>query len=237
MAIKVEFRSEVLRTLHHIQQQLGELQSELERGPRKIKAGETLVQQAFVVTETARATLKQTKIQSDQRELQLKSREAKIEKLKGKLNSAASNREFDLLKEQIAADVQANAVLSDEILEGLEKIDELELEVKAADDAHQQAESEHKKRVSETEARMAQVSESLEHMNSRLEESEAEIPPEALSEYKRLTAARGAEALAPVEDNSCGGCYQTLTTQMIEQLRMSRMVRCASCSAFIYLPS
>ncbi len=47
----------------------------------------------------------------------------RIVDLEGKLNTAASNREFSLLKEQIAADEQANSVLSDEILEALEQLD------------------------------------------------------------------------------------------------------------------
>ena len=45
--------------------------------------------------------------------------------LKAKLNAAASNREYQALKDQIAADQMAGSVLADEILEALEKIDEL----------------------------------------------------------------------------------------------------------------
>ena len=64
------------------------------------------------------------------KQLQLKSREAQIDQLQTKLNTAASNREFNLLKEQIAADKQANSVLSDEILEAMDEIDGLEIKLK-----------------------------------------------------------------------------------------------------------
>ncbi len=62
------------------------------------------------------------------KQLQLREREARIKDLQVKLNTCSSNREYQALKEQIAADQQANSVLSDEILEALERIDVLQAE-------------------------------------------------------------------------------------------------------------
>ena len=84
----------------------------------------------FLIANTAFA--KTAVLACDAKQLQLRSREDKIKDLDAKLKTAASNREFSLLKEQIAADKQANEVLSDEILEGLEYIDELAAVVQAA---------------------------------------------------------------------------------------------------------
>ena len=82
------------------------------------------------------------------------SREDRIEDLKAKLNTAASNREYDTLKEQIAADQQANAVLSDEILEGLEQLDVLEQQVSASDEECKKTEAEQKAKADEIEKRI-----------------------------------------------------------------------------------
>ena len=49
--------------------------------------------------------------------------EEKVKKLQTQLNTAASNREYQSLKEQIAAAEMANSVMADEVLEGLEKLD------------------------------------------------------------------------------------------------------------------
>ncbi|MCP4778924.1 MAG: hypothetical protein GY880_32315 [Planctomycetaceae bacterium] len=73
-------------------------------------------------------------------------------------------------------------------------------------------------------------------MNSELEDSEKQIPNEVMVEYRRIIKAKGEEALAPVEDESCGGCYQVLTTQYIDRLRLSVLIRCPNCNAFLYLP-
>src|SRR5690606_32171654 len=95
---------------------------------RQIAAGEAVVQKARQELADTAESIKRAKLQADQKQLQLKEREDRLHTLQGKLNAAASNREYDLLREQIAADQQANSVLSDEILDALERIDELELE-------------------------------------------------------------------------------------------------------------
>ena len=46
---------------------------------------------------------------------------AKLDDLQAKLNMAQSNKEYQLLKDQMAADKQANSVLADEILERARK--------------------------------------------------------------------------------------------------------------------
>lgn len=232
---KIQFSLELLRRLHHVHCQQTELQSQLDRGPRQIAAGENMVAKAEAALDAAKESLKQAKMTSDEKQLQLKSREDGIENLKAKLNSAASNREFDLLKEQIAADEQANLVLSDEILEGLEKLDELTSGVGQAEAELKKQTEEHKKRVTEVNARMVQVEEELVLVRERLEAAEKEIPSAAMPDYRRLVEQRGDEALAPIDDDSCGGCYQTLTTNLVNTVRLEYLVRCPNCNAMLYL--
>ena len=83
---------------------------------------------------------------------------------------------------------------------------------------------------------MTELKSELERVENELSSAESEIPAAALGDYRRVTEAKGEEALAPVEDESCGGCYQRLTTQYIDRLRMSMLIRCPSCNAFLYLP-
>jgi predicted nucleic acid-binding Zn-ribbon protein len=232
---KIQISTELLRRLHHIHRQLTDLQNQLDRGPRQIKAGKAIVAKAHAEVEAARESLQQARIASDDRQLQLKTREDRIEDLKAKLNTAASNREYDLLSEQIAADKQANAVLSDEILEGLEQLDVLQQQVQQAEEDLNRTQSEQKAKADEIEKRMISVRKDLDHFNAEREKAEAEIPSQMKADYLRVTSAKGEDALAPVENESCGGCYQTLTTQTMDQLRLSRLVRCPSCNAFLYL--
>src|SRR5687768_16396302 len=126
--------TESLRELHRIHRQLKDLRDRLDRGPKQMAAAEANVKKMETDLEQAKDASKKTRIAADQKQLQLKSREDKIKDLNGKLNQAASNREYQALKEQIAADEQANSVLSDELLEALEKMDQLAAAVKNADE-------------------------------------------------------------------------------------------------------
>ncbi len=115
--------AEVLRTLHRIHRQQTDLRERLARGPRQIKVGEANHAKIEAELEAARQLTRQMRVSADQKQLQLREREGRLVDLRGKLNAAASNREYQALLEQIAADEQANNVLSDEILELLEKVD------------------------------------------------------------------------------------------------------------------
>ena len=96
-------------------------QEEMERGPRQLKARQQAIAQKLADLETQRQKHKALRMSADQRSLQLKSNETKIGDLKVKLNQAASNREFDIIRAQMEADTVANSVLEDEILDALER--------------------------------------------------------------------------------------------------------------------
>lgn len=233
---KIEISASLLRTLHRIHRQRSDIDGQIARGPRQIAAGDALVAEAEGRVLAVKEKLQKANLLSDEKQLQLKSREAQIEQLQTKLNTAASNREFNLLKEQIAADKQANSVLSDEILEALDEIDGLELQLKDVSAELEDQKNIQKNRIADVESKTTELQSELARVNSELEQSEKQIPGEVMVEYRRVIAAKGEEALAPVEDESCGGCYQVLTTQYIDRLRLSVLIRCPSCNAFLYLP-
>ena len=114
-----------LRELHRIHQQLAELRDRLERGPKQVRAREANVALLEQRLAEAREKAKQTQVAVDRKQLDLKSGEQKVVDLRVKLNQANSNREYQSFIEQIAAAEMAGSVLSDEILEGMEKVDQL----------------------------------------------------------------------------------------------------------------
>ena len=233
---KIEISTGLLRTLHRIHCQKSELTGQLERGPRQIKAGEALVANAGAQVVEAKETLEKATLIADEKQLQLKSREMRVEELKTKLNTAASNREFSTLKEQIAADQQANSVQSDEIFEALDEMETLDAKLKAAQEEQKKQEAEHQARVAEVEKTITGLNVEMAEIMAELEKSEKGIPAAAKVDYVRLVNSKGEDALAPVESDSCGCCYSTLTTNFIDRLRLSLLVRCPNCNAFLYIP-
>jgi len=225
-----------LRELHRIHRQLEDLRSRAARGPRQIKAAEAGIQQLEAAAERAKQAVQKARIAADDKQLQLKSRENRIDDLKSKLNAAASNREFQTLKEQIAADEQANLVLQDEILEALEKLDELTAAVAIAEEKQARTRAEAIKTKERVAAEHGTLEPELARVQQLLIEAEKHVPSEFRDQYQRMVKTRGEEALASVDGEVCGVCNQTLTAQMMNELYLGRPMFCRNCGALLYLP-
>ncbi|MEO8494948.1 MAG: C4-type zinc ribbon domain-containing protein [Planctomycetota bacterium] len=225
-----------LRELHRIHKQLTDLRGRVNRGPKQIIASEGAVQRLDAETLQAKEAHKKARIASDDKQLQLRSREARVDDLKVRLNAANSNKEFQTLKDQIAADLQANAVLEDEILESLERIDVLAAKVKTAEASLTAAKAEAVKVKSRIEGEQAGLDAELARVLGELKEAELNLPAELKGDYDRVARVRGEEALAEVDGEVCGGCYQMLTPNMMNELYLAKPVFCKSCGALLYLP-
>jgi uncharacterized protein len=227
--------TESLRTLHRIHRQHSDLKDRLSRGPRQIHVAETSVKKCESDLAQAKDAYKQAKMASDEKQLQLKHREAKLVDLQAKLNMAQSNKEYQLLKDQMAADKQANSVLADEILEALEKIDQLQAETKTAESNLAKVKDELanvRKRVNEQQQGLESE---LARVRRELDSAEAQLDGDFKNNYLRLSRSMGEDALAPVEGGCCGGCSQTLTVQMLNLLKLDKPVFCMSCGRLLYL--
>ena len=117
------FTAASLRELHRIHRQLSDLRERLDRGPKQIKARQANAAAAEEKLAKTHADSKAARVAIDQKQLLLRSGEAKIFELKNKLNTCHTNREYQALRDQILADEMANSVLSDEILEAMERSD------------------------------------------------------------------------------------------------------------------
>jgi predicted nucleic acid-binding Zn-ribbon protein len=222
--------------LHRIHRQLTDLRERIARGPKQLRAAEGNVQKGETELQQAREAAKRMRVHADDKQLQLKEREGRIKDLRSKLNACSSNREYQALKEQIAADEQANGVLADEILDALERMDELAARLKSADETLQRVKSEAEKVTGRVTGEQDMLQSELARVQAELKQAEQALPTEFRVEYERIAKARGEQALAQVEGETCGGCYQTVTAQTMNLLYLSKPVFCKSCGCLLYLP-
>ncbi len=226
----------LVRALHQTLLQIAEIKSQIERGPRQIKAAQIQVDSAKDALQKCRDTIKQKRMDADRKQLQLREREAKIHDWEGKMNSATNNREFQAIKEQIAADTQANNVLSDEILEILEENDSLQISLKDYEEKLKLIEADKVKVDSTVAKRIATLKEELIRVEGNLAGTEKQLSTDFMVDYKRLVSSRGEDAMAALDDASCGGCNTGLTPRILDKLRMGQPTLCPSCGRLIYRP-
>lgn len=226
----------LVRTLHQTLVQIAEIKTQIERGPRQVKAAQLQVDSAKDALQKCRDTIKQKRMDADRKQLQLREREAKIHDWEGKMNLATNNREFQAIKEQIAADTQANDVLSDEILEILEEIDSLQIALKDYEEKLKLIETDKEKTDINVAQRVATLKQELIRVEGNLTSTEKELSADFLVDYKRLVSSRGEDAMAALDDASCGGCNTGLTPRILDKLRMGQPTVCPSCARLLYRP-
>lgn len=232
----MEVSQAILKELHSLHQQMATLQARKDRGPKQIAAHDANVTRLEAALEEAQQKVKQTKMAIDQKQLDLKASENRINEWRVKLNTCGTNKEYQTLLEQIAAADMANSVLEDEILEGLERIEQLEMAARDADKALEAGRSERENVKHRVTEELAVVDADLERLRERLAAEEAKIPPTLLSDYQRVVNAKGADALSPVEDGVCTGCGQRITLNALNELSMGRTSFCKACGRLLYLP-
>jgi predicted nucleic acid-binding Zn-ribbon protein len=227
---------EVLRTLHRIHRQLADLNERLDRGPKQVRATEANVKHREEELERIRETVKTMRKEADQKQLQLKANEAKIKDLKGKLNAATSNREYQILKDQIAADQMANSVLEDEIIEALDQIDQVQPKTAEAQNALNAAREKAQQVHAEVEKQEPLLRADVERLQAELKQAEDALPPLVRDVYQRSVRQRGEDALAVIDDGCCGGCHQQVPLNVQAEVRLSHPMFCRSCGRLLYLP-
>jgi uncharacterized protein len=224
----------VMQQLHRINRQKTDLKGQLERGPKTVLAAQRKLQAAEANVEQIRAKHKQMRMDADRKQLQLRERESKIHNLEGKLNAAKENREYQTLKEQIAADHQANIVLSDETLELLDQIDETGQALNTAIAFVAEVKIEVAKVEKQVSEKQLVLEAELARVEAELLRVESELDGDFKRDYLRLVAARGEDAMAELEGRCCGGCYQTLTAQLLDRLSSGHPVPCPVCGRLLY---
>ena len=226
-----------LKRLHELHIRLQDINKQLEHGPRQVKARQQILAKKQAEVDALKAELKQTRMLADQKNLQLKTNESKIEQLRGKLNQATSNREFDIIKSQIDADTMANSVLEDEILEVLEKVDQHQQKIKQIDDDAAQTPADVRRVAQEVET-MAPKLRGAGHRAADGTRGSREDPAldcdGDLSPARAGTRRRGAGDGRDI--SACTACFEILTANYLVELNTGKFLFCRSCGRLLYRP-
>jgi len=232
---KTTIDSTLLQTLQRILQQKVDIESQIARGPKMTAVVEAVEKKAGEKVGEIKEHLKKIRLSANEKQLLLNQREAKIVDLGGKRNGCESNREYQLLNDQIAAEEAANSVLSDEILELLEKTDVLEADVQSAEKELQVATGETARVNSEVDDRLKVLNSDLKLVQEELAVEEKKLPPAVMTDYRRMVESNPESVIAKLDENCCGNCYTTVSPLVIDQLRMNRAVSCSACGCMLYM--
>lgn len=225
-----------LSQLHALLLQLAEAEAAFSEGPGSVMVAEKQVAQMEQQIEDQKAKIKQTRKTADELNLKLKTKESELRKYEGQLNTATSNKEFDIVKGQIANVRTEQSDIENAAFEALEAIDATQVALKILETELKNRRQAAATIKAEVAASIPALEATIENIKAQIEVAEKVIPPgEGLSAYRRLRIANGPGALAGIEDDFCEGCNCKVTNQDLVRIRTGEFMRCRECNRGLYV--
>jgi len=215
--------------------QIHDLNERLRRAPKQVELSRERERRYQAALEATGQHLSELRKKAQEKQMELSVREAQIEKFRKQLDTAANNREYALLNDQIKATAAANEVLSDEILELLELIDKVQAQQRQDQEVLEKSQAESAQNLAEAKDLVARLKRELAEVESELNEQQQKLPDSVRQEFVRKRPGLGEKAVVAVKKGACGGCWQTITSQMRSELVNRHVVYCRSCGALLYL--
>ena len=223
-----------LSSLHVLLRQLAEAEAALAEGPRAVTIAEKQVTQAEQSIEQQKQTIKASRKTADELNLKLKTKESELAKFEGQLNTASSNKEYEITKGQIGAAKTSRAEMEEAAFAAMEEIDTaqsrlkvLEAELTARKKSVQEAKAAFDAQKPELESRTTTLL-------AQIQDAEKVIPGDGKAMYVRLRKAHGPDALSVMEDGFCSVCSTKVTNQDMVRIRMSDFMFCRDCGRILY---
>jgi hypothetical protein len=174
--------------------------------------------------------------QKKDKELELASKEEAAKKLETQLYQLKTNKEYQVMLQQIN-DAKADAsVIEDKILELMDQVDNTKAEIDKEKQILQQEEKLLNEEKNKIQNRIKEIDDRLSQLEAQQKQIIPEIDPKILPQYQRILKSRDSLAIVSVKDNSCGGCNMHVPAQVINLIKMyERIITCEVCNRMLYI--
>jgi predicted nucleic acid-binding Zn-ribbon protein len=229
--------AELFREIHRLRRFAHDLQEQIDRVPRQLKAQQTKVARQEDALREGHESIKRLKVAVHEKEVSLKGTHQLIRKHQQQLNQAESKKEYDALQAEIKQEQEKCRNLEDEILQAMTDSEEQAGRLPELEKAVQQAKEDLSRHEKDSTERVASLRAQLAEAQQQLAAVEAEVPADIRGGYNRVVNALGPDALAAVRDRTCSACHTEITAQNYNDVLQGRFVQCKSCGRILYLPA
>lgn len=230
--------------LQRVENRLRAVKTKLTRCRRSVIFQENQLRTLQSGLEAKVEEIKLTRIQVDRLELELKSRDEHIEKLRGHLNLARTNKEYSALLTELNTAKADDSKLETQVLELMKNI---ETDTAECEELKQQIETQKAKLEEarkESDGKAVGLEKEIAEIQAEWDITAKDTPADALAVFNRVAETYDGEAMAPVEgfvekagSYNCGGCFMGIPAEVANVLSANdEIVSCASCSRILYLP-
>lgn len=225
-----------LRDLHDLHQRAKVIRDRIVSGPKTLAARQTNLGKRQAELDAAREALKKSKADTKNKEVQAQGIRGKVDELRVRLNGVKKQNEYDAIRNEIAHGNSNASKIEDEVLELMSKTETQEVELKALEADVAKLKQDVAALAADLEVKAGEYEAQLAEIDAAILAAEQIIPDDIRDQYRRVIKQRGADAMAPVEDNACHGCFVTVTSQIMNELINGHsLVFCMICGRILYL--
>lgn len=228
--------SPLLHEIHRLRKFIRDAQAEIERAPKVHKAHQAKVALQEKILADAKEDLKKRKANILTGEAQIKSLNQALKKHEKQLEELSTPRDIEAKQHDIANTKDLIAKQEDEVLVGMTEVDERTAKLPELEAAVAKAKADIATYEKESAERIERLKGEAAAAAQKLAVEEIKLPANIRGQYDRIVRAHGADALAPVENQSCTHCRVGVTAQNLADLvSKSELICCRNCGRGLYL--
>lgn len=226
--------TDALRECHRLRRHLRDLQAEIDRGPRVLRARQETLDAARQAHKDHYDAITKLKLKQRQDEVTLKETETRLAKLEQQLTTISVQKEYAAKESEISQAKGKKGEFEDAILGTITEIEEKTGAIPAVEKKWTDAQAEFAEFQKEAADRLERLKSDQALGREALAKAEAQLPEDVKTKYDMLVKAHGPEALAAVKDKVCQGCRTSLTGQQWLELRGGAFRLCPNCGKMSY---
>jgi predicted nucleic acid-binding Zn-ribbon protein len=224
--------------LQELDSQIYKLNEEIESKPKEIEA----LQEAFEEKKKRLSLLEKAYLDAQkekkEKELEFAAKEENTKKLQSQLYQLKTNKEYNIMLQQIN-DTKADASLAeDKIIEAMEKIDKTKTSLDYEKGKIGEEEKIFLAEKKKVEDLIKEMDGSIAQFLAQRNQTIPDIDNKILSQYERILHNRDGLAICAVKNNTCAGCNMFVPAQVINLIQMyDKMVTCEVCNRILVIPN
>lgn len=225
---------DLLLKLQELDDEIGVLKADEESIPdkrRELEEGLRCI--ALTLQEAKNESIELAKKRKEQ-EIELEATGEKMSKFQSQLFQVKSNREYEALQHEIAALKEHSSGLEDEILETLERAEQVSRSIGQQEDALKAETERAQAEEAKLDRKLEELRDAITIKSDQRTRLVADLDPMLLKKYERIRDSKGGVAVTTVKNGACGGCFRRIPPHEMQNLkRDDRIIACEGCGRII----
>lgn len=184
--------------------------------------------------EEMKKTFESMQVERKGKEGEVAANEEAIKKHNIQLFSLKSNKEYTAMLKEIENFKVNNKELEDKILELMEKSEKYTLVMKEKQKEVKIQEEAFKKEEERVNSEIARIESRLGCQRAARDSQKNKVELSLLRKYEKIRQGKNGLGIVSVADNSCNGCHINLPPQIVNEVKMRRVIFCGNCARLLY---